>query len=223
MMLTRRTFASLSLAAIFDQALRAQQCAAVPFPGAVGCSGPIPPGSVECRAALNFPSVVLADTLQQCPMWCWAASLSMVFKFFGHPLSQLEIVNRAFGGTVCSGAMPAQIAQALSSNWKDDNGNAFTCGITAAYDYAGGVFAINNAIIVNELVSQRPLIYCNTHHCMVICGVSYRNSMAGPVIDEVDVMDPWPSSPRIHPLSCPETAAANLGGQMTFLASVAIN
>ena len=103
----------------------------------------------------------------------------------------------------------AQIASDLSSPWTDD----FESTLTAAYDFQAGVLAINNAIIVNELLEGRPLLYCNTHHAMVICGVDYRPSPIGPLIDGLAVMDPWPAAPRLHPLSRPELFPAHRGGQ----------
>lgn len=185
--------------------------------------GLIAPGVVGCRVQLPFPSVMLADTLQQCPEWCWAASISMVFKFFGHPLDQKEIVMQQYQQVVCMPALTStQIASDLSRSWQDDKGVDFTSQLTAAYDAQAGVFAIDNAIVVNELTNRRPLLYCNTHHAMVVCGVSYRPGPAGPIIDRVDVMDPWPSSPRIHPLSPLEMVPAHMQGQMMFLAAVAV-
>jgi hypothetical protein len=209
--MNRRVFLSGSIAAALHQVLRGQQCA------------PIPPGVIGCRAKIDFPNVVLASTLQQCPQWCWAASISMVFKFFQHPLDQKKIVLRKYGQVVCMPARTAeQIAEDLNDEWVDDRGKPFTSTLTAAYDFQAGVLAINNAIIINELINQRPLLYCNTHHAMVICAADYRPSPAGPLIDAVAVMDPWPWAPRIHPLSRPELLPAHTGGQMTFLASVRI-
>lgn len=189
--------------------LRAQQC------------GLIAPGVVGCKTAISIEEISLAATLQQCPEWCWAASTASIFKFFDHEIDQKAIVAATYGQVACVAALrPIQIAQALSRRWTDDDGNNFRLGITAAYDPLSGVNAINNSIIVNEINNGRPLIYCNTHHCMVICAVDYRPSPAGPLIDAVGVMDPWPLSPRLHNLSPPEMIPMHLGGQMMFLASV---
>jgi hypothetical protein len=208
----RRKFIAVSLAAGFNRMLDAQQCAL------------IAPGVVGCRAEINFPSVVLASTLQQCPEWCWAASISMVFKFFGHPLDQKKIVMQKYKQLVCMPALTsAQIASDLSDTWTDDDGDDFSSTLTAAYDFHAGVLAINNAVIINELINQRPLLYCNTQHAMVIVAADYRPSPAGPLIDGIAVMDPWPSSPRVHPLSRAELIPAHQGGQMTFLAAVSVS
>ena len=181
----------------------------------------IAPSVVGCQTAISIERVSLAATLQQCPEWCWAASTAAIFKFFGHEIDQKAVVIATYGQVACMPALrPIQIAQALSRQWTDNDGDDFQLRITAAYDPQSGISAINNAIIVNEINNGRPLIYCNTHHCMVICGVTYRPSPAGPLIDAVGVMDPWPFAPRIHNLSPPEMIPRHIGGQMMFLASV---
>lgn len=52
------------------------------------------------RVYVQTPTIIRQD----CPQWCWAASASMVFAMHGHPLDQMKIVPRVFGGVVC---MPA--------------------------------------------------------------------------------------------------------------------
>lgn len=186
------------------------------------------PGAAGCEVKLPFPQVLLASTLQQCPEWCWAASLSMVFKFFGHPLDQKELVMSAYGSLACAPGSNSQIANDLSSSWTDEDGDDFTSAITAAYDYDAGVVAINNLIIINELQNGRPLLYCNSHHAMVVCGLDYRTNGAQLAVDRVYVMDPWPYAgitsvtQTVHPLSAAETVPAHLGGDMHFLASISV-
>jgi hypothetical protein len=210
--MNRREFLAMSVVGSLGYAAHAQQCQM------------IAPGVQGCRAQIALPSVLLAATLQGCPEWCWAASVSTVFKFFGHPLDQQTIVMQKYGQVVCMPALTSsQIAQDLSDTWTDQNGTQFTSSLTAAYDAQAGVLAINNAIIINELLHQRPLLYCNTHHAMVITAADYRPNPAGPSIDGIGVVDPWPPSPRLHPLSPPELIPAHLGGQMTFLAAIRVH
>jgi hypothetical protein len=181
-------------------------------------------GPMGCRAQINFPSVALAATLQNCPEWCWAASISMVFKFFGHPVAQERIVMQTYGQLACWPAFQYQIVSAnLNKCWTDDLGSTFRSTLSAAYDAQAGVFAINNAMIINELLNQRPLLYGNTHHAMVIVGANYAPGPAGPVINEVDVMDPWPLNPRLHPLSPAEMFPVQSGGRMAYLASIEVS
>jgi hypothetical protein len=209
--MNRRDFLAMSLLGSLGYAAHSQQC------------GMIAPGVQGCRAQISLASIALAATLQQCPEWCWAASISAVFKFFGHPLDQQTIVMQKYHQLVCMPALTAQqIASDLSATWTDKNGTAFTSTLTAAYDAQAGVLAINNAIIVNELLNQRPLLYCNKQHAMVIVAADYRPGPYGPIIDGIGVMDPWPPSPRLHPLSPQEMIPAHLGGQMSFLGAVSV-
>jgi hypothetical protein len=148
----------------------------------------------------------------------------MVFKFFGHPVAQERIVMETYGQLACWPAFQYQIVSAnLNRCWVDDYGVRFRSSLTAAYDAQAGVNEMNNAIIINELLNQRPVLYGNTHHAMVIFGANYAPSPAGPVINEVDVMDPWPPSQRLHPLSRPQLFPVQVGGQMAYLASIAVS
>lgn len=181
-----------------------------------------PPGA---RFSVNIPQMIAAGAVQLCPEWCWATSISMIFAFHGHPVDQRRIVAETYGNVVC---VPAEssttIAQDLSRSWVDDNGQPFTSRILAAYDVYNGVYAINNPIIINELQSNRPLLYCNTHHAMVMCSLTVGATPFGPQVVEIDAVDPWPPSYGIHPLSLPEGVPARPnGGQMTFLAAVEID
>jgi hypothetical protein len=195
--------------------------------------GVMTPMGQACTASLNFQQLAVSITTQQCAEWCWAASIAMILTFNGHPIDQKEIVIQTYGARY--GTLPclpagtdATLASALSSQYVDLNGTNFTSQITAAFDAQSGYVGINNATIVNELLANRPLLVCNTHHAMVIYGVVYiPNPMGPPAILRVDVVDPWPYSPRLHPLSPPEIipvgmmAAPGVPGQLMFVASVA--
>lgn len=145
----------------------------------------------------------------------------MIFSFYGHPVDQKRIVTSMFGNLVCAGANTTVIGTALSGHWVDDHGTPFQSRVVAAFDPANGINAINNAIIVNELLNNRPMLYCNTHHAMVNVGVDFIPTPAGPNVVNVGVADPWPLSPSFHPLSCPEIIPVP-AGQMTFLATVRV-
>lgn len=183
----------------------------------------VAPGMAGCSVSLSVPSILLAATYQQCPAWCWAASMSAVFKFFGHPVDQKKIVAQTYGQLVCLTVGNSQVASDLSSNWTDDSGQNFSSAITAAYDANAGLLAINNAIVINELANGRPLFYGNSHHAMVVCGINYRQTAQGLAVDRMLVMDPWPPSFGVHALSPMEMIPAHMGGDMHFLAAVSIS
>jgi hypothetical protein len=165
---------------------------------------------------------------QRCPEWCWAASASMIFAAFGHPIDQKVIVNRIFHQLVCApaGAAPggaySTVASVLSDSWTDDNGDSFTSTIVAAYDPDNGVANIDNAYIVNELAQNRPLLYANFMHAMVVVEADFLVTPAGPNIQSVTVLDPFPANPSSHRLTAAEMVPSSLGGQMRFLAGVQV-
>jgi hypothetical protein len=211
-LITRRCFIGTAAAFAVMPNLSAQQC------------GVVPPGVTLCRAEVNIPQLIAAINTQQCPEWCWAASISMIFGFYGHPIDQKEIVKQTYGNVLCFPAGSSRtIGRALSRRWEDANGDFFKSTVVAAYDPANNINAINNAIIVNELANDHPLLYCNTSHAMVNYAVDYIPTQFGPNVQAVGVVDPWPYSPRLHPLSPAEMRASVFpGGQMTFLASVRV-
>jgi hypothetical protein len=188
----------------------------------IGCGGLVPANPTVTTASVNMLQLAQAITTQQCAEWCWAASISMIFSFYGHPVSQLEIVAGTYEGLICTAANTTTIERDLTGSFIDDNGRSFTSQITAAYDYYNGINSLTNAEIISELSNDHPLLYCNTDHAEVIYSASYFGSQNQPNIQEVNVIDPWPLNQRSHPLSISEIVPANLGGEMTFVASVRI-
>ncbi|HET9402282.1 MAG TPA: papain-like cysteine protease family protein [Candidatus Acidoferrales bacterium] len=213
-MLTRRSFvAGLTTLAISSK-LRATQSCGVLFNG-------VP----ACRAEVDLSKVLLSITRQQCAEWCWAASIAMIFRLYGHPIDQKQIVLQTFGDVVCLPAgVTRTITSALSKKYRDATGRFFTSNVVAAYDAENGINDITNTFIVNELRDNHPLLYCNRSHAMVLCAVDFIPTMLGPDIRAGGVADPWPFSPALHNLSVPELIAANASplGQMTYLASVRV-
>jgi hypothetical protein len=172
------------------------------------------------RAYVTQPQLVQ----QKCPEWCWAASSSMIFTAHRHPVDQMKIVQRLFGAVVCA---PSQntwnIGQTLSEQWIDDRGQPFQPRVISAYDPSNGINNITNPFIINELANDRPLLYCNTHHAMVVVDFNYVLGPGGVIVpQQVGVLDPFPGSPGYHPLSPAEMVPSILGGQMTFLAAVQV-
>jgi hypothetical protein len=147
----------------------------------------------------------------------------MIFAANGFQVAQQRIVQRTFGVLTCAPpGSTINIVNVLRSRWDDDTGSSFQPNIVAAYDPANGVTAINNAIIVNELNNNRPLLYCNTHHAMVVVAADYFNTPMGPNVQAVGVLDPYPGIPDFHPLNVAEMTPSLMGGQMTFLAAVQV-
>jgi hypothetical protein len=165
--------------------------------------GPPTAMGIPRRAWVAHPQIVK----QNCPQWCWAASASMIFASHNRRVPQEHIVARAFGGLVCAPSPTAiMMAHVVNDTWVNGvDGQPFQSHVVAAYDHAAGHKAITNSFIIDELMNDRPLLYANTHHAMVVVAAEYFATPSGPNIQNVGVIDPWPGSPDFHPLSPPET------------------
>ena len=171
------------------------------------------------RAEVPFDTFARTYRSQRATQWCWAASIANVFSYYGHPVSQEKIVQRLYGTTVNFPARSAmEIAALVNTEWVDDAGKRFRAVLTAAYDAYAGVNMMNNNYLINQLRQNRPILMCNTHHCMVVTLVDYSPFQ----VMAVGVFDPWPIGPAAHSLPYPEAVALQLGGQMTFLGAVTI-
>ncbi len=158
---------------------------------------------------------------QQCPLWCWAASITMIFANLGHVINQKQIVERVFGSLVCEPAETGRtMAYALSDKWTDVLGLTFQSRVVAAYDQMAGVNRINNAFIVEELRANRALLYANRNHAMVMTAVEFTDTPTGPNVYRVGVLDPYPTAKSFRSLTPLEMVPAYFGGHMTFLAAV---
>jgi hypothetical protein len=201
---------------ISSLAIAATGIMAQPSRASVSALGPFGP----MRAWVANPQIVKQD----CPQWCWAASISMIFAAYGHPVKQEKIVQRTYGSLVClPSGNPLTIPANLSQTWIDDNGETFTSTVVAAYDPMNNVQTLFNPVIVDELANDRPLLYCNRHHAMVLVAADYVPRPWGTQILAGGVLDPWPESPDFHPLTQMELLAAGQGGEMMFLGTVRIS
>lgn len=144
----------------------------------------------------------------------------MIFASLGHPTNQMKIVQAAYPAPACNPAQTEIITRALNATWTDDEGRQFTPRIEAAYDQANGVTTVNNALIVEEILQDRPLLYANAHHCMVVVEAYYFPASTGPNVISAGVLDPWSGAAPFRLLAPPELLPASQGGQMTYLAAV---
>lgn len=171
---------------------------------------------------VSIDRVIQQAAIQECQNWCWAASASMIFGFLGRHVTQTTIVARTIDAPACSKANTAQIIQSLSGQYVDSSGRPFTSQVAAAYDFFSGIYNLSNAGIVQLLKAGRPLLYCNKGHAMVLHELTYLGSERNPNVQTARVIDPWPTNSRTRMLTSAEMFAANLGGDMTFLAGVQI-
>jgi hypothetical protein len=178
----------------------------------------ISPEGPIMRAEVSHADFAQTYRRQEMPNWCWAASISNIFAFYGHTVTQKDIVYAATGKKADSTASPAMIAAQVNRPWADADGEKFEAHLAAAYDVFAHVLAINNRYIVNELSHGRPLLVCNTHHCMVITAVDFTPLS----VRAVWVFDPLPSAEPFHQLPYEEAKRMDLGGQLTFVGALTV-
>jgi hypothetical protein len=152
---------------------------------------PTPQGNL-CTSQVDFNSFAYRSyTTQWQSEWCWAACISMIFKYYGHPVRQDRIVATVYGAAYNRPAGAGWVmAKQLNRNWVDDNGNPFTSRLTAVTDIDAGVFDLNNAGMIEELDQNHPLLIASGTHAMVGTAIQYYPS----AVVSVGVFDPWPTS-----------------------------
>lgn len=155
--------------------------------------------------------------------WCWAACISMLFRYYKHPLSQDRIVEAVYGRKL---NLPSgsgwNIASQLNRDWEDDNGKKFRSRLTAAYDYDARVMAIDNSWIINQLNDDRPIIIGTAGHAVVGTAIEYYVTPNGPYITAIGVFDPWPGR-GARGLLPAEMVDIGRGGSLRFLATVQVS
>jgi len=182
-------------------------------------SGSSAQGVRTASVALTAP--IFAN--QQASQWCWAASVSNLFAYHGHDVSQARVVAEVYGtvANMRSGDY-SNLSRLLNRSWLDDSGRRFTSRLAAALDILNGVNAINNDIIRDALDANRPLIIGTTNHAMLVVGMKYTefNGHVAQVVG-VDVFDPWPGQ-GLRPARQEEVTPVPLGGALMFIAEARI-
>ena len=154
------------------------------------------PGRV-CNAGLpsNLISTSAKKSVQLQSEWCWAASISMVFRYYGHPISQERIVKEMYGRIENQPAEPWTMLSALNRSWVDDNGKKFYSESSPGYT--------NPVAAARDLAGNMPLIIGTHGHAMVLTDLQYASNYIltpigprlGPsVITNALVRDPWPGN-----------------------------
>lgn len=133
--------------------------------------------------------------------WCWAASLQMIFNYYGVDLDQASIVARSYGtdpfGNLPNWTGNLQVITANLNNW-----NLTRSGIRYSVQASMNIGAPNPTYLIRELSDQRPILagYMagpGSGHAVVITGCSYILTASGPYIHTIIVRDPWPTPQNI--------------------------
>jgi hypothetical protein len=129
--------------------------------------------------------------------WCWAASIQMMFNYYGIDISQEQIVARSFNKDQ-NEKLPnvtgdLKVITENLNNWSIDNqGKAYQVNAKLHYGPPTPTY------LVKELANERPVMIGyqtgpNTGHAVLITACSYIPTKNGPQIRSVIVRDPWPS------------------------------
>jgi hypothetical protein len=131
---------------------------------------------------------------QQTPVWCWAASLSALFGYFGHPVDQRRIVARYFPPPGITTGPPWVMRDALNSPWVDDAGVTFrvTSLVTNLYPPSGPM-QVANPDILRALENEIPVFYGDRTHAMVLVQADFLETPGGPTILGGGAVDPFPN------------------------------
>jgi hypothetical protein len=203
------------------------------------CSAPDPAtGTQDCISSVNLQKFAqTAYETQQATEWCWAASISMIWAFYGHPVAQTEIVSGTFGQLLNQGGQPWQIFQALNGQREGDNGVPFVSTVTGLYDALSGYDSISYTDIGASLDQNRPVLIGTQNpdgsgaHATVLSSLEYLVPYGYPIeifpdgsnILNAVVFDPWPTSGGIHSIPWPQFTPASQGGNLFFAALVSVS
>jgi hypothetical protein len=164
------------------------------------CSPFYPNGWQRCSAGID--GRVLSIRAQENSQWCWAACISAVFDYYGYSVSQSAIVRETWGDVYNMPGSPYQIVQDLNASWTDASGRDFYV--------SGDVMTANAITAAQDLAQDMPLIIGSQGHAMVLYAVTYdRNAYGQGNIIDAQVMDPWPTAPRIRSMRPDEWYATN--------------
>ncbi|MFO0745415.1 MAG: papain-like cysteine protease family protein [Myxococcota bacterium] len=149
-------------------------------------------GVQRCQAGIKsemIEATVATVGGQLMSQWCWAASISMVFRYYGYEVSQQRIVAETFGQVVNMPGSAEQIMQALDRTWTDDRGRSFRVSADAS--------SASPDSAVADLAASHPLIVGTQGHAMVLTALGYAvDPWNGDQITSAIVRDPWPGNGR---------------------------
>lgn len=147
---------------------------------------------------------------QEASEWCWAACIQMVFAYWGHAVSQQEIVRQTWGVVTNMPGQPWQIVADLNRRWRDRSGSVFTS--------EADTFTANGVTAAQDLAGDMPLIIGSMGHAMVLTAVYYNRAQNGQgQVTGALVRDPWPGNGGRRPLSSREAASTMLLARVRVL------
>jgi hypothetical protein len=137
-------------------------------------------------AKINSTMVVASPPeLQKTSVWCWAACLSLIFTYEGHPISQEQIIIQNFDSLENAPAGDfLNFEDRLNGEYIDANGKKFTSGATQ-------IFLSGEA--TRSLIDGFPILFKGIHHAFVQISVTYRHTFENGYVGMVGTFwDPEP-------------------------------
>lgn len=167
--------------------------ASLPARAGERCQPPDYLGNVLCEVGIPSDRLEPVTSQQKMSQWCWAASISMIFNYHGHPLAQERIVQSVWGRLADLPAMSGDMmSESLARRWRDDRGREFQARVRV-YDVAAGLYGLDERTVIDELKSERPLLVGTVGHAMVLTALRYVRSPYGEIqVIGATVRDPWP-------------------------------
>jgi len=161
------------------------------------CEPPDEQGNVLCVVGIPSERLEPVTSQQRMSQWCWAASISMLFGFHGHAVSQERIVQSVWGQLVDLPAMSgSMMSESLARPWVDDRGRRFQARVRV-FDVDAGQYGVDTDAIIDELRAERPLLVGTVGHAMVMTALRYVTSPSGMAeVVGATVRDPWPGIGR---------------------------
>ena len=130
-------------------------------------------------------------------MWCWAASIQTVLRYYGIAISQDAIVRRSFGidkfGQIPNKPAGFDVMTARLNDWGIDyHGKRY---IIQAQILPG---APSPDVLLREMTARRPILLSyqsrpRMNHAVVCTAVQLDTSTQIPTLKSIVVRDPWPS------------------------------
>ena len=150
------------------------------------------PGLQQCVASVDVDHLEAnPPDPQKMSLWCWAASLSVIYTASGHPISQESIVIQNFGKPEnATGGDFLTFSGRLNRVYTDDDGKEFR-------SVATGIATTQEA--ADALDNDLPILYTTSHHATVQFSITYQVAPNGPVAFKGgEIWDPEPGIGNRH-------------------------
>jgi hypothetical protein len=166
------------------------------------CS-PTDPSCGAPTPAVTARTLLVPFVPQQTQLWCWAATSEMIFRYYGRPIAQCQLVGVYTGRSTCCLGDPACVV-AGGSMQVIQQGLLGVGGIRS--QLVNGPITFDQ--VVTEINASRPVMigYLGSFQGHVVLIVGYNKTRGTVVIYD----------PNYGPVEVPYGATFVYGGQLTW-------